>query len=366
MSRQYATGSYGHAEYPISAPDSGKISFDFYRAVGAANLAGMTLLPLYDSEYVTGVAPVAGSFGNYGALASIYSFTLEYETSAPARMLFDETLVFGEGSEQNIPAAHGRSEAVYHFSDFLPNYFRIESGASVLTVYKIEILFSGLAGVPATNWLSAGEGCYRIKPTIYNGGTLTSGVTAVDVPISIKVDPAKGTYTVRKTKRYVYYELKFVNASNADLAAQTDPFDVANYVFAFGTWPANYALKNEMNSAKAVFGNKARTVSKWYDSNNGYAQYVPCNSYHYCELDIALSEEYATSRGVGRLVYFPDGFKTCGPDPAAVFTDDHYATFAEYCNDGSFAHRYNAENGDRMSIRANYAYSHPQTLSLAG
>ena len=68
----------------------------------------------------------------------------------------------------------------------------------------------------------------------------------------------------------------------------------------------------------------------------------------YHELDISLEEKYANdNRGVGRLVYLQTGFDADnyghGQDVVCLYTDDHYATFAEYDNLGGFLPRFAAE-----------------------
>jgi len=67
----------------------------------------------------------------------------------------------------------------------------------------------------------------------------------------------------------------------------------------------------------------------------------------YYELDFDVDGTYTTSsRGVGRLVAFQEGFEATGYSnkPVIVYTDDHYSTFMEYNNYGGFETRFNGES----------------------
>lgn len=155
-------------------------------------------------------------------------------------------------------------------------------------------------------------------------------------------------------------------------SALTDPVDVANYYIALKEFPVNYFLKGSIPSeAYTTFGDYLRQVSE-YNRTDGYAQAVPyrdadpydgVNPYYY-EFDIALPGlPYSTSnRGVGRVVIWQDGFDCTGYDysPVAVYTDDHYATFQEFLNYGTYGERFNAEKS-----RTAYIYNAYNTLSPA-
>ena len=75
----------------------------------------------------------------------------------------------------------------------------------------------------------------------------------------------------------------------------------------------------------------------------------------YHELDLDIDGSYSKdNRGSGRLVVWYYGFTSEGYDgsPVSVFTNDHYATFQEYMNDGTFGTKFNAE-----MVVTNYKFS---------
>ena len=80
-----------------------------------------------------------------------------------------------------------------------------------------------------------------------------------------------------------------------------------------------------------------------------------------------MDESYSSnSRGVGRVVGWQYGFDDAkgatnyDDAPVCVYTDDHYATFLEYLNAGSFGVRFNAE-----MLRTPYVWGVSQTLDIA-
>ena len=189
---------------------------------------------------------------------------------------------------------------------------------------------------------------YRIEPVVYSGA-LVDGVSSVVVPTSIS--KVGTTYTVTATKTLTYYSTAYVlaNPSVASKATLTDPADVAAYYIAFKAAPANYRTKTEWTDFPSdieVFGaSNIRCVST-YSRTDGYAQSVPwrANPYsypdkpRYHELDVKLPGQYYSinSRGAGRVVAWEYGFTCYGNYATATYTDDHYATFHEYLNYGSF------------------------------
>ena len=195
-------------------------------------------------------------------------------------------------------------------------------------------------------------------------GSLTPGVSYVDFPIDVTVNG--DNYTVNQTKRYTYYTYDYVskNPSVASLASYVEPLDVANYFIAFKTYPANYVTKKSYSAAYSLFFDNTRCVSD-YSRTNGYATSVPYKEKngkpHYYECDIALTSAYnASNRGVGRLVVFEYGFDEKGYDDSivALFTDDHYASFSEYLNNGTWGDRFNAEFS-----RTSFIYASAKTLN---
>ncbi|MFA7192757.1 MAG: hypothetical protein WC131_01395, partial [Bacilli bacterium] len=118
--------------------------------------------------------------------------------------------------------------------------------------------------------------------------------------------------------------------------------------------PANYVSSSEYWDAYDIFGDNTRCVS-WYERTDGYATAIPYKAYgskpSYYEFDIATSSSYSSNnRGVGRVVAWEYGFDplkgATGYDssPVSIYTDDHYFTFQEYMNDGTFGQRFNGTN----------------------
>ncbi len=206
---------------------------------------------------------------------------------------------------------------------------------------------------------------YNNSVTNNNDGYLSYSDTRVDVPYT-SFDPESGetrtiadnitinndnTYTINSSKSYTYYTIDDItkNPALAEKACYTDPIDVANYYTLFNAFPLNYGYKSETSLLQKYFGNNVRCVSK-YSRTDGYATSVPyyASSYYptYYELDIDEDGSYTTSgRGKGRLVIWEEGFKNVSYSGQAVivYTDDHYATFREYNNYGTFGTRFNAE-----------------------
>ena len=159
-------------------------------------------------------------------------------------------------------------------------------------------------------------------------------------------------------------------------ATMTDPVDVANYFQAFGCAPANYGSKSTISSFRdgkttptkdevdSLFGSNARLVSK-YTRTDGYATSVPYygTTPVYYELDISDGSYSTSNRGSSRVVAWATGFAELdygnGSQCVCTYTDDHYATFAEYNNLGGFMPRFNAER-----MIAGTRWSLPITISL--
>ena len=149
-----------------------------------------------------------------------------------------------------------------------------------------------------------------------------------------------------------FYEYIKSNPDEAKKASLIDPIDIAAYYSSFRVEPANYVSKREYNNAYAYFGDKTRCIST-YSRTGGYANSVPwvkqpsSSKPLYHELDIDCEPLYSSSnRGVGRLVVWQYGFSSQGYDdsPVCTYTSDHYKTFQEYLNDGTFGTKFNAES----------------------
>ena len=100
-----------------------------------------------------------------------------------------------------------------------------------------------------------------------------------------------------------------------------------------------------------------------YSSRGGYARSVPWSgSGYYYELDVDVDGKYQTSnRGTGRIVAWESGFDATGYDnsPVCLYTDDHYNTWLEYLNNGTWSYRFNGEG-----IVEGISHSSAQTVTL--
>ena len=344
---QYNTGNYGE-----KSDGSMGIEFTYYRTTVSDNA-----VKLIHAQYNTNIDPLGASISNNTLMEGIQYIQVEYKTySTNAHLMMGYENHFED--EFKLSASTTYTTITLEVNN--ASLFIIEEVDSDVYLRSITVYFDKVGdGVTPRNE----SGVQRINPKSYSG-TLEAGVSKMEMPT--KVNYSNGSYTVVSTKEYTYYTVEYVqtNPSVLDQAAMTDPVDVINYYIAFGKIPANYAFKDsdELTTVKNLFGNKARVVQE-FSKTTGYVRYVPYNSSGlvYYEFDIALDSSYkTTSRGVGRVVMFLNGFSATGYNnmPVAVYTDDHYATFQEYLNDGTFSIRFNAE-------RLRVDYYHPTTVTIS-
>lgn len=195
---------------------------------------------------------------------------------------------------------------------------------------------------------NSGENHYALNVSSFDG-TLVDGVSTVTYPVKVKYDD--NGYEVIEYRSYTYTSFEYVSEhlELVNTQAMIDPIDVINYYVAFQTVPANYAKSRDYSENFKVFNTLSRQYSI-YSRTNGYVLYVPFNGGSYIEFDIDLDGSYVNevgkvTRGVGRVVVFMEGFSGSNYNdiPRAVLTTDHYITFREYYNDGTFSPRFNAE-----------------------
>lgn len=231
------------------------------------------------------------------------------------------------------------------------NFFCIDAHDATVNIQSISIYYTNVVSSYSTIYRSSGEEGARINPATFQGAELIPGESQVEVPT--KVLYQNNTYQIEEKKTYTYYTLDYImeHPEWSEAASYVTPEDVSAYFIAFQTYPANYVSKSEYRSAYTYFGEQTRCVSS-YTRTDGYATAVPYQNYQdtgrplYYECDIALERNYSSgNRGVGRVVVWVSGFdgKNYDDAPVAVYTDDHYATFMEYYNDGTFGQRFNAE-----------------------
>jgi len=347
-STYYNVGSYADGNYDSSVAQG--YSFEHYRAVNSGGNF-IKLLPNISGVSVPG-AP--GAFYNVDPIYDITKIVISYYTDLTSGTA--PTLKYGTTPLEmtTVPLELAKLGATKTIMTEDTNYFLVETSEASLTIASIKIYYTDSDYGANFVYQPANEDLFRINPVVYTG-TLTNGAS---VSVPTKITRSGGTYIVEEEKTYTYYTYDYVddNPSLANVAAYTDPVDVAAFYTAFKTWPANYVEKssNKYNNAKALFGDKAR-VWQEFSRTNGYALSVPYQGDNegkplYYELDIALDSSYSSSkRGVGRVVCWDYGFDTSkgaidyDSSPVCVYTDDHYATFQEYLNTGEYGTRFNSE-----------------------
>lgn len=345
----YTTGSY--CSYTTNS-----IGFDFYRAYKNTGTDLTSILPQCD--YVD-VDSIGGCIYNTTPMYQISNISITYKTSGD-ELLLSVGKTRSEMEEMTLELSDNEYTTVNIDVDY-DNYFKLEALSKTGYIKSLTITYLNANNTNSVGYIPTSGS--RLNPVRFEGD-LVSQQSSVTVPIL--VEEKDDSYEVIETKTYTYFAYEDVvkDPSLVELAAYVEPLDVANYFIAFGTYPANYVYKKQFDTAKATFGSYTRCVSD-YSRTDGYARSVPCafenGKPHYYECDIALEKSYSRSnRGVGRLVVWEYGFDAKGYDdaPVAVYTDDHYATFTEYLNNGSWGERFNAE----MNVTA-YIHGVLETLN---
>lgn len=351
----YSTGNYTNNYGNNDMNMIGSTSFEHYRAV-VLNGGVAELLPYFDTKD-DGTVP--GSLYNVTKIVDMVKIGVRYMNDSSTGDGI--SLSYGDDVDL-INKSTMKAITSYQYVEFdvgLADFFKIETTGKRLSLLEIKIFYLGEEGNKSNNYFSSGEGDYRLNPTKFSGD-LISGESTISVPAKVEINE-DGTYKIVENKTYTYYSFEYVenNPEYADEAAMIDPIDVAAYYIAFGEYPANYANRSYISTCFAVFGKNTRQVSQIYDRTDGYVNAVPddTSNIQYVEFDIAIGDTYIDnygniSRGVGRVVMFFSGFAADGYDnsPVAVYTDDHYATFQEYLNTGSYGKRFNAQSNSTKYI----------------
>lgn len=347
--------SYGSYSTNFGTDSYDGISYGFYRAGNDSTYSGMIRLINSTDYYDYNALP--GAFFNDTPISGIKEITVSYIASGGVTINYGVTKT--RGYSQTLAPNSTSSWVTTTISCSVAScYFSIETNSSVAYINSVTI---GYDSSISTNVTTTETSDYRIAPTVYSG-SLVDGVSSVSVPNDISI--VGDTYVVNSYKTYTYYSYDYVSAHQGSLnlasIAMTDPVDVSNYYIAFHAIPANYGYGNSvsetcasLSQVDALFGDNARSI-KEYTRTDGYATAVSWNpaqglSYPiYYEFDIALDSSYTTSnRGVGRVVMWVYGWSCYGDsNPISVYTDDHYATFGEYLNYGSFGTRFDSQTAD--------------------
>ncbi|GEM_PF-4592909 len=357
---QYKDGNYAQTYI-------GSISYKQYRTYGLS--ASSKFIKLISADFTSYVnlpeAQLGGTFSNSTPIKGIKKIEMSYSTTADAKIYYGSSI----NLTNYVNVSSSKSTGTFEFGENDINYFRITSGTADVSIDSIKIYYLDSGTVDSGAYGSCGQGLWRLNPKTVSG-TPENGDT-VECPI--KATKSGSTYTVQEKKTYTYYTYEYIveHPELSGAASWIDPIDVANYFCSFKTYPANYVSKSNFLTAKEYFGDSTRCVSQ-YSRTNGYAQAVPYKGTPtYYECDIALNSSYSqNNRSVGRVIAWATGFDSSkgatgyDTNPVCVFTDDHYSTFQEYYNNGTWGRRYNAIYSDSVgqTMVTNYVYGAPTTL----
>lgn len=338
----YATGSFGE-----------KNGIEYYRCYHE-NAKMMTKL-LKTTNYVEG--NINSSFYNVDNLKGIYELSITYQSTKGLKVYYSR-----DRSYNNCFIA-GSADSMFDLTIKLDyaGYFKFETLGEDVVVESFTLKYNSSVENNNDSYLSYSD--TRIDQPYTNFDNIKSGETR-RIADSITVN-SDNTYTINSYKSYTYYTLDDIiaNPTLASSCTYTDPVDVANYYTLFNAFPLNYGSQSDSKNLSKYFKEDTRCFFQYFRTD-GYAQCVPYYASGlypvYYELDFNEDGTYTTSnRGKGRLVIWTEGFRDVEymGQSVIVYTDDHYATFQEYNNYGSFGTRFNAER----SVTS-YKWSKPTTL----
>lgn len=338
----------------------GGISYSYYRAAKTSSTSKGILLLYSYKDYIYDYQNMEGAFYNNDPIKGIKKITVNYIAENGLNITYGPTYVREKST--TLPATDSTWKEYTANLDGNNGYFSIETNGCDLYINSIVIGYTNTY-TPDTSVTENTD--YRLAPVQFSG-TLVDGVSSVTMPVKSTLS-ADG-YTITENKTYTYYSYDYCSSHSSVLAnaAMTDPIDVSNYYIAFGMIPANYGGSisvgdcASLSQAKSLFGDNARQIS-WYDRTTGYARSVPYNTASYYEFDIDVDGTYSSTRGTGRVVMWITGWSCYGSAPVATFTDDHYTTFTEYLNTGTFGTRFDAQPTS-YGYRSGYANALGSTL----
>lgn len=327
VSSRYNTGNYDEKTVD-------DYRFEFYRAIGGASLS------LIESNYQYLDGGLGGAVYNVDPIYQIKQIKLTYTAESSFALYTNRDTDVLSGKVYEVPASLDTNEYTLDLGRDI-NFFRVATEDSQVNIDSIQITYTGEESGYNQFVTYADEKVKAPQPVINN---LVDGVSSMTL------------MAYGEEKEYTYYSSEFVknNKESLNLAdvCYNDPVDICNYYLAFRAFPANYVLQSEFNTYRDTFGSYLRQLSS-YTRTDGYVNcgisprnYGSTGLPLYYELDVDLNGTYTTSnRGVGRVVIFVAGSTNYEYiyDPLMVYTDDHYATFQEYNNNGGFATRFNAE-----------------------
>lgn len=336
------------------------IEYEGY-GIGTDKYDDKELFVLRSADYVVDVPILAASFANVEGLDGISTIVVDYESDSDFYILYGNNRNNLKYSYQ-LPESGNYSRYTLSLVEDA-SYFRIEAGEGDVYVRSVEIECSGKDIDESRDYIVEGS---RYVPKIdyapYEGEVLSAPICDIDDAGNVKVIDWRD---------YTYHSFEYARnevengSTNCDEYALTEPVDVANYFVLFNRIPPNYGLPDKSQYTRTriqgdtetvdevyeVFGPKyTRQVSE-YSRTDGYVMKMPVSMSNrtksgtlYYEFDIDVDGKYSTDkRGTGRVVGFVGGFTTNNDGTnVALYTDDHYYTFAEYNNCGLWNDRFDA------------------------
>lgn len=344
-----STGSYYY--YPGT-------NLEAYRYSGGSFSDFLCLLKRPTFSTLWNVLPSA--LYNNASYPGLYEIDLKYKAPTGFNLKYGTTRDYEYSHNIESSSSYKELSIIIDHS----NYFSIEANdTGNVYIQSITLKYNPSKGNSQNNHST--YTAYRLAVPYTQFDDIAEGEKR-SIPTSVTYTTT-GEYIINETKEYTYHTAAYYldDYSKASEVALTDPLDIAAYYTLFHDFPLNYAYQSDMSDLKSYFGSSTRQLSQ-YNRTDGYAKsvpyYVPLNrsTPQYYELDFDTNGTYANGqRGTGRLVIFEYGFKNSSylGQPVILYTDDHYATFAEYMNDGTFGPKFDAEK-----LRTNLIYSEPITL----
>lgn len=320
ISSKYSSGNYSTFYFEYK-------KYEYYRAVGS--LFERDYLTLLPASYPYTDYGLSGAFYNLDKIDSIKGFDIEY--SSIGKIEYGQYR--NQFSQKELTFSEEFTKTTI-FCDEPMNYFRLSTVNDNFYIKSLVV--------------------YYLNERIDNQKTYSyEGERKVIEPISSLIDAESSMTLLDENgdeKEYTYYSTSYVQEHKEEINLEDvcyiSPVDISNYFLAFHEFPANFVTSR---SYQEVFGEYTRRIAS-YKRTDGYANSVPYrthfDSYYplYYELDVDINGYSYSSRGTARVVIWVDGF-SCYEDltPVCLYTDDHYATFQEYGNNGCFYSRFDAE-----------------------
>ncbi len=338
-----------------------------------------TIYPYHYKYIGTNYEGIDGAIYNVSKIDNIYSIELSYSTSTnygksnakSPYISFGTNMKCSEYTFDLEPSTTFINKTIDVSTNSF-NFFSVNTGDYLLNTTNLKIEYTSSIGDDGDSIYESGKEKYRINPIKYTN-TLVPGVSKITIPTAYEYQESTNTYISTASKIFTYYTTDYVKSHPecVDDATIVNPLDVCIYYTTFGTWPANYSTTEK--EVKSIFGSNSRRVSQAYTRTDGYVTSIPWNGNGvYYELDIDFDDTYSfSSRGTGRVVVWPTGwnsnpkFNLTATDyddsPVCVYTNDHYNTWLEYLNNGTWSNRFNAE-GNITGVK----YSPAKTINLTG